>query len=115
MDVKIENMDTAIDACGDSVYISCAEEIAQRVKIACTIKKGDFVFDRELGSFAHTVSADDAMLSDKLEMMFKEATIDIPYTNLRVLSVDNIGTALTAQIEITCGTNSATTEVELNG
>ncbi len=115
MDVKIENMDTALDSCGNCVYINSADELAQRVKIACTVRKGDFLYDRQLGSFAYSVSADDPMLREKLEMIFKEATIDIPYTDLSVLSIDTSKGVITAKIKITCGNSSATTEVEVNG
>ena len=115
MDVKIDNKDTALDGCGNCVYINSVSELAQRVKIACTVKKGDFLYDRQLGRNACSISADDPMLKEKLEMIFKEATIDIPYTDLSVLSADSSKGVITAKIKITCGSSSATTEVEVNG
>ncbi|MBE6824875.1 MAG: hypothetical protein E7513_05960 [Ruminococcaceae bacterium] len=113
MDVKIENMDMVTKNCSDPLYIEGIEEIAQRVKIACTIKKGNFVYDTSLGSFSHTVDLSDAMAKDKLEMIFKEATIDIPYTSLRVIELDEDNKK--AVVEITYGTDCALTEVIVDG
>ncbi len=115
MDVKIENRDILLDSCGEPVYINGIEEIAQRVKIVCTLKKGDFVYDRELGRYDIAFDSDEQMLCDKLEMIFKEATIDIPYSNLQVISVQKNDRNIIAKIEITCGIESATTEVTING
>lgn len=115
MDAKIDSMDIVLDSCGDCVYVNSVDELAQRVKIACTVRKGDFVYDRQLGSDAHGIYADDPMLIQKLEMIFKEATIDIPYTSLTVLSADTSKGVLSAKVKITCGNHSATTEVEVNG
>ncbi len=113
MDVKIENKDIATDSCYAPLYIQGIEEIAQRVKIACTIKKGSFVYDTNLGSFAHTIDLNDDMAKEKLEMIFKEATIDIPYTTLRVTKLDRDNK--TAVVEVTCGEESAMTEVIVDG
>lgn len=110
MDVKIKDKDTQMSACGDCVYINAVEEVVQRVKIACSVCKGDFIYDRSLGSYINTVSTADPMLCDKLSMIFKEATIDIDYTDLKVLKVENNK----AIVEITCGGYSATTEVTIN-
>ncbi len=113
MDVKIENKDIATDSCYSPLYIQGIEEIAQRVKIACTIKKGSFVYDANLGSFAHTVDLSDDMAQEKLEMIFKEATIDIPYTTLRITKLDK-GNKI-AVVEVVCGEESVLTEVIVDG
>ncbi|MBQ4129709.1 MAG: hypothetical protein IJD68_08090 [Ruminococcus sp.] len=115
MDVKIENNDLAITQWGSTVYVESFEEIVQRIKIACTIKKGAFPFDRELGCNTHTLSMNDEMLKEKLEMLYKEATVDIPYCDLQVLSVDKNSTPKKAIIRVICKDKSATTEVTING
>lgn len=114
MDVKIKDKDTEIGANGDPVYIDGIKEILQRVKIACTIKKGSFPFDRQLGSYAHTLNLDDDLLIQKLEMIYKEATIDIPYSKLEVVSVDKNALTPTALVRVTCLNQSGETEVTIN-
>lgn len=114
MDVKIMDKDTALGVDGAPVYIDSVEEILQRVKIACTIKKGSFPFDRQLGSYAHTLSLDDDLLTQKLEMIYKEATIDIPYSQLEVLSVNKDALTPTALVRVTCLNQSGETEVTIN-
>lgn len=115
MDVKIDNGDIVTKACGDALYIDGMDEIMQRIKIACSVKKGTFIYDRNLGSEGYTVSFDDSMLKSKLEMLFKEASIDIPYSDLSVVRVDKVGEKLKVCIKITCGTESDTVEVTING
>lgn len=110
MDVKIKDKDTLMSANGDCVQIDSVQEILQRVNIACSVIKGKFIYDRELGSYSNTVSISDPMLCDKLSMIFKEATIDIDYTDLKVLKVEDNK----AFIEITCGDYLLSTEVTIN-
>ncbi len=114
MDIKIENMDTVIESNGDPLYISSIEEIAQRVKIACSVKKGSFCYNRELGYFDSDYDIYDDNIKDKLAMIFKEATIDIPYTDLKVLEIKKSEPGYVAKIEIVCADKSATLEVTLH-
>ncbi|MBQ2970939.1 MAG: hypothetical protein IJO20_05710 [Ruminococcus sp.] len=114
MDVKIENMDTVIGSNGDPQYVSSIKEIAQRVKIACSVKKGSFRYNRKLGCYDCSYDIDDDNIKDKLSMMFKEATIDIPYTDLRVLEIKKTESGNNAVLEIKCADNSASLEVTLH-
>lgn len=114
MDIKIENNDIQIQPNGNTVYINGFDEIVQRVKIACTVKKGSFIYDRELGVDRGKKNMSD-MSTQQLEMLFREACINIPYTSLEVVSVDSTDDKTTATIKITCGTQSVTTEVTVNG
>ena len=50
MDVKVANGDIAMTASGDYLYITDIEEAVQRVRISALTMKGDFVYDRELGT-----------------------------------------------------------------
>lgn len=111
MDVKIADKDIALNACGDMTYIDCVDEIAQRVKIACSIRKGDFVYDRNLGSLAHTVRSSDPMLLEKLLMVFREACADIPYTDITVTKTEVENEKITATVDVYCGDDSRSVEV----
>lgn len=114
MDVKIENMDTVIQSNGDPLYINSIEEIAQGVKIACSFKKGSFCYNRELGYFDSDYDIYDDNIEDKLSMIFKEATIDIPYTDLSVLEIKKTESGYEAVLEIVCADESAILEVTLH-
>ncbi len=50
MDTLIENGEFALDVCGYPVKIHSVDEAVQRVKIILSVKKGSFIYDRELGS-----------------------------------------------------------------
>ncbi len=114
MDVKIENGAIAVNHCGEPVYIDSIDEIAQRVFVACTVKKGSFVLDKTLGSYAHTVDRNSSLLKEKLTMIFKEATIDIPYDELIVEDVVKNDDTLNVKIRVVCFDESACTEVSLD-
>lgn len=112
MDVMIENMDIKTKACGDAQYLSGFDELCQRIKIACTIEKGSFCYDSNIGRLSFD-GFEDELVCDRLEMIFKEATIDICYDNLKVISFDKCsGVAL---IEVTYKENTAVVEVTIGG
>ena len=115
MDVKIENKDVRIQATGEMDYVDSLEELCQRIEIASTVTKGSFVYDRQLGSESSELDVNDERLNDKLTMIFKEATIDIPYTDLRVLEVYKRDDGYFAKIEIINGIDIIVTEVNIDG
>nr|WP_316614278.1 hypothetical protein [uncultured Ruminococcus sp.] len=111
MDVKLSNGDIAMTASGDYLYITGIEEAVQRVRISALTMKGDFVYDRELGTDYRGLSADDSMLCEKLDMLIKESCADICNTQVEVLSCED----LVAVIRVIYQNNEATTEVDLSG
>ncbi len=114
MDVKIENGAVKYSDSCVPVYISSVDEIVQRVKISCCMKKGDFVLNKNLGCFGGIGDVDDNMLKDKLTMIFKEATINIPYSDLEVVECEREGSKIFAKIKISCKDKSAYTEVSVD-
>lgn len=115
MDVKIENKDIKVQSTGEMVYVGSLEELCQRVGIACTATKGSFAYDRQLGSESLEYELDDDRLAEKLTMIFKEATIDIPCTDLRVIDVYEKDDGYFAKIEIVNGIDIIMTEVNIDG
>ena len=111
MDVKVANGDIAMTASGDYLYITDIEEAVQRVRISALTMKGDFVYDRELGTDYRGLSADDEMLCEKLDMLIKESCTDICDTQVEVQSCEN----LIAVIRVSYRNNETTTEVDLSG
>lgn len=112
MDVKIVSGDIGVKPCGDALYIDGFDEIKQRVMIACSIKKGDFVYDTKLGT-SSLCDVGDELVCDALEMIIKEATINVDYDNLEVLSFDK--NTKRAVLKLTYKNKSENMEVTFNG
>lgn len=111
MDVKIENQDIALKPDGEPIYIDSVEETAQRVKIACSFKKGSFIYDRKLGYNEFDIDFNSENAKEELQTIFKEASADVLYSDLKVLSLDKKDKGYVAKIEVYCGTRKALTEV----
>lgn len=111
MDVRLSDGDIAMTASGDYQYITDIEEAVQRVRISALTMKGDFVYDRELGTDYRELHADDSLLCEKLDMLIKESCADIFDTQVEVLSCDD----LIAVIKVVYQNNETTTEVDLSG
>ena len=84
---------------------------SRSVRISALTMKGDFVYDRELGTDYRGLSADDEMLCEKLDMLIKESCADICDTQVEVRSCEN----LIAVIRVSYRNNETTTEVDLSG
>ena len=113
MDVRIANGDIMMVTSGDYQYITGIEEAVQRVRISALTVKGDFVYDRELGTDYSGLSADDSMLCEKLDMLIKESCADIHNTVVDVTDCDR--TTMTAILKIQYKDEETTTEVDLSG
>ena len=113
MDVKIANGDIAMVSSGDYTYITGIEEAVQRVRISALTVKGDFIYDRELGTDYRGLHADDAMLCEKLELLLKESCADIHATVVEVISCEP--ESLVAVLKVKYQNKETTTEVDLSG
>lgn len=111
MDVRLSDGDITMTASGNYQYITDIEEAVQRVRISALTMKGDFVYDRELGTDYRELHADDSLLCEKLDMLIKESCADIFDTQVEVLSCDD----LIAVIKVVYQNNETTTEVDLSG
>lgn len=113
MDVKISDGDIAMLSSGSYRYIAGLEEAVQRVRLAALTVKGDFIYDRELGTDYSGLSADDDLLVEKLDMLIKEACSEMKNTAVEALSCDR--STLVAVIRVAYGDSETTTEVDLSG
>ncbi len=113
MDVRIADGDIALTVSGSYEYITGPEEAVQRVRLSALTVKGDFPYDRELGTDYSGLSADDELLREKLEILLIESCADIADTSVRVISCPR--DELVAVIEITYKEKVMTTEVDLSG
>ena len=113
MDVRIQNGDISALSAGGYSYITGLEEMAQRVTIAALTVKGAFIYDRELGTDYGSLSADDELIVEKLDMLIKEACCDIPETDVNVVSFSAATKA--ALLRVGFRGETMDTEVDLNG
>lgn len=113
MDVLIEDGDIAARMAGGYSYINGLEEAVQRVHIAALTVKGSFIYDRELGTDYGSLTVDDPLITEKLDMLIKEACCDIADTDVEVISFDS--QAMIALIEVSYRADKTITEVELSG
>lgn len=100
MDVKIKDKDIFTLDNGDTVYIRGNDEIKQRVKFACTVKKGSFIYDRNFGAgySIDVFSCDDSR--DKLELLFNEAIVGIEDAYVNVNSISLTGQTYNIEISV---------------
>lgn len=113
MDVHIIDGDVAMLSSGSYEYITGIEEAVQRVRISAMTVKGDFIYDRELGTDYGSLSADDELLTEKLDMLIKESCADISDTRVEALSCDR--DTLITVIKVIYKDTETTTEVDLSG
>lgn len=113
MDVKIAQGDIAMVASGSYEYITGIEEAVQRVRISALTQKGDFVYDRELGTDYTGLSADDELFKEKLELRIKESCADIFGTTVEIGHWSDL--RKTAYIKVTYQNDAKLTEVDLSG
>ena len=111
MDVRISDGDIAVLSCGSYEYISGIEEAVQRVRLSAMTVKGDFIYDRELGTDYRGIQANEPMQVKKLDMVIKEACADIYGTQVEVLRCEQ-GVAV---IRVDHQQQFTTTEVDLSG
>jgi hypothetical protein len=93
--------------------ITGIEEAVQRVRISALTMKGDFVYDRELGTDYSGLRADDSLLCEKLELLLKESCADIHDTAVEVVSCDK--NSMVAVLKVIFRDCETTTEVDLSG
>lgn len=113
MDVKLENGGVEYSVSGTPIYIDSIDEIVQRIELSCCMKKGDFPLCKNLGCYFQGLSTDDIQ-KEKLTMIFREATMNIPYSNLEVVECSKNDSKILAKIKVSYGLKTAYTEVSVN-
>lgn len=90
MDTALSNGDFICDTRKNLVELTGYDELLQRVLIRLGVKKGSFVYDKNLGSRLYTLKASSGNLNEKALALVREALLDMP----EVL-VESVHTALT--------------------
>lgn len=110
MDAKISVGDIYLSASGTTAYLCGAQEAAQRVRIAASVAKGTFIYNRALGTDYAALDAGQR-LADSLDLLIREACAGVADTDVSVTEADEES----AVLQIMHGGETITTEVELYG
>ena len=113
MDIRIENGDICLNDAGQSELIGGLEETAQRVRIAASALRGSFRYNRQLGADYSSVTADDPLAKEKLELLIGEAAEGAADTRITLDSFDP--DSRRAVIRLSRGDETMITEADLNG
>lgn len=76
MDILLINGDAQPTPWGEYRYTSGLEEIAQRVILSAQIKKGSFIYNRNLGTDVSKLKVNDSKALKTAELLLKEAIMD---------------------------------------
>lgn len=112
MDITIANGDISLTAAGGTLYLSAINEIVQRVRIAASIRKGSFIYNRKLGA-DYAAAAGGEMLKEQLDMLIREAAAGIADTEVKVTQAYEA--TRRATLRITHAGQTVTTEVDVHG
>jgi hypothetical protein len=109
-DIKIQNGDTVKNSGGNYIELKGSDVLFQRVLIYLTAKKGEFIYDRTLGSQVLQIDANSENANEKAELLLNEALTKFEDTYVKVLEY---GEKL--KLEITICDETRIQEVRLHG
>lgn len=113
MDVLLKNGDISLTPAGEAEYVSGIDEIVQKVILCAKIRKGSFIYNKNLGSELRGVDPESPVAASTIELLLKEALIKVKGYKLKVVSVSRIqDNKYQATIEIKDHNNIRETVVE---
>ncbi len=113
MDVKIKNGDMVLRDTGEPVYIDGIEEIFQQVMLCISVKKGGFLYNKELGCCAVTDVSGERQLR-QLEARLREAILPVEGAQLFVnYAWELVDGSIRAEITVKYGEKEMSKEVIL--
>ena len=113
MDVRLSGGDISLTDSGAQELVGAADEDAQRVMIAASVRKGSFRYDRSLGTDYASLDSSDPLLREKLELLIREAAAGVDGAQVTLADLDEV--SRTAVLDIYSRGEKITTEVDLNG
>ncbi len=113
-DIKIENGGAALTPTNcDEVRLTGTEAVVQRIKIALSLKKGKFPYDKSMGISDAELDLSKERDVKTLEMLINEAICDIWDCKGKILSLNT--ESMTADMLFIFSDNTYRTEVNLVG
>lgn len=108
VDVRIKNNDVVKNSSGRYEKITGEDALFQRAFICAAVKKGSFIYDRELGSRIKEINANAENAKDRFELVINEALVNCADTSAKVLGIGN-----KLRIRFTVGGKSRDEEVQI--
>lgn len=113
MDVKIKNGDMVLSDRGEPVYVEGIEEIFQQVLLCISVKKGAFLYDKDLGCCAVTDVSGERQVR-QLEARLREAILPVKGAQLFVnYAWELVDGRIRAEITLKYGEDEMSKEVIL--
>ncbi len=118
MDTALNNGDFLTRSNGQPICINNIEELLQRALIRLCVKKGSFIYDRELGSELYKLRSSYSNGTTLKEMAFRKVVEALkPISQLSVLGVDisssNQGDKLLLNVNLKADNTTANLEVSV--
>lgn len=107
MDAEIKYGDVSLLSFGDTVRLIGDDELLQRVKIAGTVRKGSFVYNKELGNESYKIDKSDEKALKTAQLLLSEALAQIPNVQMKATDItiyENNSIAIKA--EVSCNGNT---------
>lgn len=109
MDTIISNGDFKLNEKGKPFLANGMEEVIQRCKIIISVKKGSFIYNRNLGSnFDSVLKNDEAM-----ELAVKEILLAVPQVTVEKVSINKLDSDYILKVKITAYNETGEFEVIL--
>ncbi len=115
MDIKIENKDIALDISDNFIEVSGIEQAIQQIKLAIGVKKGSFIYDRNLGSEIHKADFSGKSICKEIESLINESLVSLGEVYVTVNSIRENQGKFYADITVNMGYEKKDIEVILNG
>lgn len=111
MDTAISNGDFLLDSRHRPIKISGVQEFLQRALIRLSIKKGSFIYNKDLGSRLYTLSSQENNMQSKALSLVCEALNDMTETVVRNVSTEFIDNGEKLTLEVTLSINGSEEDV----
>ncbi|MDQ5983849.1 MAG: hypothetical protein RUMPE_00878 [Eubacteriales bacterium SKADARSKE-1] len=105
MDTAISNGDFLLDSRNRPIKISGVQEFLQRALIRLSVKKGNFTYDKNLGSRLYTLNSQENNMQRKALSLVCEALNDMTEIVVRSVSTEFIDNGEKLKLGVTLSIN----------
>ncbi len=113
MDTALKNGDFCLGTTGKPFLISGAKEILQRALIRLTVKKGSFIYDKNLGSRLYTLKSSTGNLKNTASILVNEALADMKEVKVDSVDVSFADSAENLRISVNLSIDKNKEELEV--
>ena len=113
MDTALKDGDFYLGTTGKPIAISGIKELLQRVLIRLTVKKGSFIYDKDLGSDLYTLKNTNKDIKNQAIIMIKEALADMRKIEVEDISIKFTDSSENLKLNVLLSINNNKEEVEI--